>query len=541
VGINLRFINKKTKVFSFFVIVYIILLSINTPVVFADEPSTLVYINPANQNVTIDQNFNISINCVPGQYIKAFELKLAFDPSLIQANSVSKGDIFNGYTTFYNYGIINNSVGTIINVYGLIQGEGTVNNSGSLVSISFTAKSTSGVSLLNIYDLGVTNETAYVTKSLANGKVTINQPDITHTFSDATPSNNSAGISVSTSLLSININNTNGNSFYWEISTTPNIGISTGVNEYNGTKTCSISSLSYQTTYTWYVTCRDLISGKWTNVSYRFTTQNKPSGGGGGGGGGFIPPVEVNNPPNKPFTPSGPVIIENNTLYEYSSSTYDIDGDAISYKFDWGDGNSSTWSEYLPSNVTVSMSHSWESISIYEIKVMARDEQGLESPWSDSLVVMVLEKNNSENPPIVIINTSIDSNASNKTIVFDASKSYDTSGEIVNYTWDFGDGEIGYGIKVVHTYNYSGIYNVTLTVVDEEGYSYSSSITLNVYAGSENNEIDEKEEQTVFFNAQSLLIIFIIVILVFAVIFIVKYRDKIKNRIYIFWLLRIKK
>jgi len=100
VGINLRFINKKTKVFSFFVIVYIILLSINTPVVFADEPSTLVYINPANQNVTIDQNFNISINCVPGQYIKAFELKLAFDPSLIQANSVSKGDIFNGYTRF---------------------------------------------------------------------------------------------------------------------------------------------------------------------------------------------------------------------------------------------------------------------------------------------------------------------------------------------------------------------------------------------------------------------------------------------------------
>jgi len=78
-------------------------------------------------------------------------------------------------------------------------------------------------------------------------------------------------------------------------------------------------------------------------------------------------------------------------------------------------------------------------------------------------------------------------------------------------------------------------------VVDNEGYSYTSSITINVYAGSENNEIDEKEEKEVFFNAQSLLIIFIIVILVFAVIFIVKYRDKIKNRIYIFWLLRIKK
>ncbi len=397
--------------------------------------------------------------------------------------------------------------------------------------------------MLNIYNLGVTNETAYVTTGLTNGMVTINLPDITHTFSDATPSNNSAGVPISTSLLSVNINNTNGNQFYWEISTSPNIGNSIGVNDNNGTKTCSISGLSYQTTYTWYVTCRDLISGKWTNVSYRFTTQNKPSGGGGGGGGGgYIPPVEeVNNPPNKPFTPSGPVFIENDTLYEYSSSTYDIDGDYISYKFDWGDGNSSTWSEYLPSNATISMSHSWDSISNYEIKVIARDEQSLNSSWSDSLVIIVLEKNNTENPPIVIINTSIDSNVSDKTIVFDASKSYDTSGEIVNYTWDFGDGEFGYGIKVVHTYNYSGVYNVILTVVDNEGNSYSSSIILNVYAGSENNEIDEKEEQAVFFNVQSLLIIFIIVILVFAIIFIVKYRQKIKNRIYIFWLLRIKK
>jgi len=541
VGIILKLIYKKIKFFSFFIIIYTILLSTSIPVVLADPGDTLVYVNPANQIVTIGENFNINIYCDPGQPIKAFEFKLSFNPSLIQANSVSKGNIFNGYTTFYNYGIINNSAGTIINIYGLIQGEGNVTNPGSLVIISFTAKSISGTSFLNIYDLGVTNETNYVSTSITNGNVTINLPDITHTFSDVTPSNNSAGVLISTSLLSIGINNSNGNPFYWEIITVPNIGNNSGNNEYNGTKTCSISGLNYQTTYNWYVICRDLISSKWTNVSYRFTTQNNNPPPGGGGG--YIPPgvEEENNPPNKPFTPMGIVFIENNTLYEYFSSTYDIDGDNICYKFDWGDGNFSTWSEYLPSNTTISMSHSWNSFSNFEIKVLAQDEHGLNSSWSEPLEVIVTEINNSAEKPIINIDVNTDFNVSNKTIVFDASKSYDINGVIVNYTWDFGDGNFGYGMKVVHTYNFLGIYNVTLTVVDDEGYSCNSSITLNVYGGSENNDIDEKGEHAVFFNIQSFLIIFIIVILVFAIFFIVKYREKIKNRIYIFWLLKIRR
>jgi len=56
-------------------------------------------------------------------------------------------------------------------------------------------------------------------------------------------------------------------------------------------------------------------------------------------------------------------------------------------------------------------------------------------------------------------------------ITFDASSSYDTDtgGYIVNYSWDFGDGEKAYGTEVTHRYAYDGSYTVTLTVYDNDG------------------------------------------------------------------------
>ena len=54
---------------------------------------------------------------------------------------------------------------------------------------------------------------------------------------------------------------------------------------------------------------------------------------------------------------------------------------------------------------------------------------------------------------------------------FDASGSIDTNteGSIDSYQWDFGDGESASGKTVTHTYSEVGIYEVTLTVVDDDG------------------------------------------------------------------------
>ncbi len=55
------------------------------------------------------------------------------------------------------------------------------------------------------------------------------------------------------------------------------------------------------------------------------------------------------------------------------------------------------------------------------------------------------------------------------TVDFDASASYDPDGTIVNYDWDFGDGNVGNGVTVSHTYAGPGSYTVTLTVTGDFG------------------------------------------------------------------------
>jgi PKD repeat protein len=76
------------------------------------------------------------------------------------------------------------------------------------------------------------------------------------------------------------------------------------------------------------------------------------------------------------------------------------------------------------------------------------------------------------------------------TTYLNGSLSYDPDGFIINYTWDFGDGEVGYGEKVEHKYKTykwvggsSGHYepfDVSLTVKDNEGNSATNSTSVNV-------------------------------------------------------------
>jgi len=93
----------------------------------------------------------------------------------------------------------------------------------------------------------------------------------------------------------------------------------------------------------------------------------------------------TNTPPSTPATPSGPDTGNVGTSYSFSTSTTDPDGDNVAYQFDWGDGNLSSWSSYVSSGSSVSMSHSWSSTGTYSVKAKAKDANGAESGWSDGL------------------------------------------------------------------------------------------------------------------------------------------------------------
>jgi outer membrane protein assembly factor BamB len=91
----------------------------------------------------------------------------------------------------------------------------------------------------------------------------------------------------------------------------------------------------------------------------------------------------VGSLPNTPSTPSGPTSGYVDSTYSFSASTTDPDGDNVAYQFDWGDENLSSWSNYVSSGSSVSMGHSYSSEGIYSVKAKAKDEDGMESGWSN--------------------------------------------------------------------------------------------------------------------------------------------------------------
>ncbi len=92
-----------------------------------------------------------------------------------------------------------------------------------------------------------------------------------------------------------------------------------------------------------------------------------------------------NNPPDIPVTPSGPANGGVNFTYNFTSSTTDPDGDSVAIRFDWGDGDTSLWSNYVASGDSVSMDHSYADTGTYLVKAQAKDVNEAVSDWSTAL------------------------------------------------------------------------------------------------------------------------------------------------------------
>lgn len=73
------------------------------------------------------------------------------------------------------------------------------------------------------------------------------------------------------------------------------------------------------------------------------------------------------------------------------------------------------------------------------------------------------------NQPPVADFTWTPSNPTPQTIVQFTDLSYDPVGTIVNWTWDFGDGDSSFTQHPTHRYNNTGTYTVCLTVIDNDG------------------------------------------------------------------------
>ena len=102
---------------------------------------------PSSGTIYPGQTFDMNVFIDPqGSEIAGGQLNFAFDSSLIRVNDVTEGNLFSqkGAGTYFNEGTINNSLGSVLNVFGLILGRYNVSNPGVFITISATAVGPTG-------------------------------------------------------------------------------------------------------------------------------------------------------------------------------------------------------------------------------------------------------------------------------------------------------------------------------------------------------------------------------------------------------------
>jgi PKD repeat protein len=122
--------------------------------------------------------------------------------------------------------------------------------------------------------------------------------------------------------------------------------------------------------------------------------------------------------------------------------------------------------------VGVDPTYIFSSAGVYEVTLTVSDEQG--NFAVDVVLVTVIDAT------WPVANAGADQIVLKDTLVcFDGSASSDNVG-IVSYVWSFADGEVQflYGVDSKYCFGASGVYVVTLTVLDAEGHSSNDTVSV---------------------------------------------------------------
>ncbi len=142
--------------------------------------------------------------------------------------------------------------------------------------------------------------------------------------------------------------------------------------------------------------------------------------------------------------------------------SYDPDGEIVGFYWDFSDG------EKTSQGATVK--RTFDTPGLYTATLTVLDNAGVaNSSASDRVEILI----NSQ--PVAKPGPSVQT--CQTTLTFDASGSFDPDGQVLLYTWDFGDDTPqARGVQVTHTYRKGGKYPVTLTVDDGMGLKNSVAV-----------------------------------------------------------------
>lgn len=160
------------------------------------------------------------------------------------------------------------------------------------------------------------------------------------------------------------------------------------------------------------------------------------------------------------------LVSDKNVLIGFDGGgSYDPDDPVTELDFGWTFGDGAY-------GVGETASHMYIKSGLFNVTLTVKDKKGAQS----EAVVQVKILNKAP-----VAEFTMPANASQFDIVtFNASKSRDPDGIIVNYSWDFGDGAQGWGLDVTHRYEKYGNFSVMLTVTDDTGANNSNKRTIEI-------------------------------------------------------------
>jgi uncharacterized protein (TIGR03790 family) len=173
-------------------------------------------------------------------------------------------------------------------------------------------------------------------------------------------------------------------------------------------------------------------------------------------------------------------MVDEDSIFTFDGSLSTDNASIVNYTWDFQDGNF---------DYGITPSHAFTTSGVFSVILNVTNVYGL---WDLDTVDITV---NNVDP---LANAGMDlAGSEGEQINFDGTGSSDTPSDlpILNYTWNFGDGNIGYGLTPDHTYEDNGIYVVTLDVRDDDG-AISSDI-VNVTLDNVAPQITPLSPQTV--------------------------------------------
>ena len=235
-------------------------------------------------------------------------------------------------------------------------------------------------------------------------------------------------------------------------------------------------TLGYRTDDEWHFLEMAMPNGLWTatipgqsagiNVEFYIEAYDKVGNGAKTSTYDYTVKTPPNLPPVANFSESAETVLTGEVIHFNASDSYDPDGYIESYFWDFGDGT----------NITVTsafVDHVYADDGVYTVTLTVTDNNG-------STATATSTKTVSNRPPVASFTENATTVLTEEIIRFDASSSEDSDGYIISYLWDFGDGTTAFGVKVNHAYEDDGVYTVTLTVIDDDGATASTSAVKTV-------------------------------------------------------------